>query len=294
MISYDHPVDVLDFLIDQYQNGEMSALVAVIATSGGSVRSVGSIIGISDTGEMAGHISNGCVDATLILKAKEAMKAQQEMTVKFGAGSPYKDLQLPCGGSIELLIKPMPDILGLTQCRDQLNARKTTRLHVTDTYSITLSPKLKIRIVGVGAEMMALIRISRASGFDVIAQSPNDGFLKQANLLGVLKTHHLLTPDHLPGTDDDCWTAVVVMFHDHDWEPEVLAQALSGPAFYLGALGSRKTHAVRKQVLIEKGVSEKRVATIKGPIGLIPSLRDANMVALSCLAEVIQHYTQQT
>ena len=78
------------------------------------------------------------------------------------------------------------------------------------------------------------------------------------------------------------------MFHDHDWEPQILIQALAGPAFYIGAMGSERTHNMRQQALIERGIAAKDIARIEGPIGLIPSMRDANLLALSTLAQIVE------
>jgi len=79
-----------------------------------------------------------------------------------------------------------------------------------------------------------------------------------------------------------------LMFHDHDWEVALLSQALSSEAFYIGAMGSERTHKLRCEALGEAGVSAENIARIKGPIGLIPSMRDANLLALSALAEIVQ------
>ena len=107
-----------------------------------------------------------------------------------------------------------------------------------------------------------------------------------------MQTNYLKTPSIALDVKDDQWTAFVLMFHDHDWELELLQSALSADAFYIGALGSRKTHAIRSDRLREAGVAEDAIARIHGPIGLIPSLRDASMVATSCLAEIIADYTK--
>ena len=78
------------------------------------------------------------------------------------------------------------------------------------------------------------------------------------------------------------------MFHDHDWEVALLAQALSSEAFYIGAMGSERTHNLRCKALREAGVSEEVIDRVQGPIGLIPSMRDANLLALSTLAEIVK------
>jgi len=81
--------------------------------------------------------------------------------------------------------------------------------------------------------------------------------------------------------------------HDHDWEPALLAQALAGDAFYIGAVGSPHTHVKRASLLKTSGLHADDIARIKGPIGLVPSLRDASMLAVSTLAEIIEVFHSQ-
>ena len=81
---------------------------------------------------------------------------------------------------------------------------------------------------------------------------------------------------------------MVCLFHDHDWEGALLQQALAGPAFYIGAMGSVRTHEIRCETLSELGVSQADIARIHAPIGLIASQRDARLLAISILAEIIQ------
>jgi len=83
------------------------------------------------------------------------------------------------------------------------------------------------------------------------------------------------------------------MMHDHDWEPALLAQALTGDAFYIGAVGSPHTHVKRAALLKASGLHDNDIARIKGPIGLVPSLRDASMLAVSTLAEIIEAFHSQ-
>jgi xanthine dehydrogenase accessory factor len=116
---------------------------------------------------------------------------------------------------------------------------------------------------------------------DVWPQNPN-------------KTQHLIDPSNPPLTADDARTAFVCLFHDHDWEAALLQQALAGPAFYIGAMGSKRTHHTRCQTLAELGVSPQGIARINGPIGLIGSQRDARLLALSILAEILQYAQAET
>ena len=88
----------------------------------------------------------------------------------------------------------------------------------------------------------------------------------------------------------DDWTGFVFVFHDRDWEDALLPSVLAQPAFLIGAVGSRRTHAQRLERLAVAGVAPDLVARIKGPFGLIPATRDPATLALSILAEVAGAY----
>lgn len=85
-------------------------------------------------------------------------------------------------------------------------------------------------------------------------------------------------------------SGVLLLFHDHDWEPVFLTAALATPAGFIGALGSQKTQAARLAHLAGTGVSNDNLKRVRGPIGLVPSLRDANLIAVSALAEIAQAF----
>ena len=80
--------------------------------------------------------------------------------------------------------------------------------------------------------------------------------------------------------------AFLTLFHDHDWEPSLLQAALATDAEYIGSLGSKRTHAIRLEHLRNLGLTDEDVQRLHGPIGLVPSLRDAPMIAISALAEI--------
>ena len=84
----------------------------------------------------------------------------------------------------------------------------------------------------------------------------------------------------------DRFTAVVLLHHDLDLEETVLERALTSPAFYIGALGSSRTHRRRTELLRVAGVSSENIDRIRAPIGLFGPTRDAASLALSVLADV--------
>src|SRR5208282_6408725 len=86
----------------------------------------------------------------------------------------------------------------------------------------------------------------------------------------------------------DARTAIVFMFHDHEWERDLLPVALATSAFYIGAVGSRATHWTRLQRLAEMGFDPAQLARIHGPAGLFIGVKNATDMALSILAEIAQ------
>jgi len=288
---YHHPADVLRFATDQ----DKYALVVVTAVTGGAMRAPGALMCVSGSGEVAGYISNGCVDADIIYHARHSLEVREAVQLCYGDGSPFKDIQLPCGGRIDLWVLPYPSKTIINQLSKSLHTRQSTRLSINangellnsknTSFSITYNPKLKLRIVGRGEAVWSLVKQAVQTGFEIILQSPEPGM---GEGLVVQSFEHLTDPANIPNSDDDPWTAVVLMFHDHEWEPEILSQALSGPAFYIGAMGSPRTHKIRKAALQERGIPNKDIDRIHGPIGLIPSMRDANLLALSTLAEIVK------
>ena len=251
-----------------------AALVVLTSVTGGTLRACGAMMCVSAE-NIAGYISNGCVDADVIARAR----AGQSGTFIYGEGSPYRDIVLPCGGRLELSIFQKIDSAIIKKALSKLEKREAVELEIGD-FSLSLSPLIKLRIAGRGAACIALSELAQLSGFDVVLQSPD--------VEGVPDAQHLIDPNNPPPSEDDAWTAVVCLFHDHDWEPALLRQALDGEAFYIGAMGSERTHEIRCQNLINIGLSKSDAARIHGPIGLVDSQRNARLLAVSILAEIIQ------
>ena len=88
----------------------------------------------------------------------------------------------------------------------------------------------------------------------------------------------------------DAWTAIAVLFHDHEWERSLLPWALAGPAFYVGAQGGQMARESRRQMLTASGLSAAQAARLKSPIGLFPGARTPSVLALAVLAEIVAEY----
>ena len=306
----EHAEDVLTAWLN-WRSAKPTALVLLTGTVGGAVRAPGAMMAVSADGAVAGYLSGGCIDADVALQAAQALEKCEVRRIRYGAGSPFIDLPLPCGGAIDLVILPDPDADALRRLRDLLAARRCALLTIEEDGALAArhgsgadpssgesgeeatfryTPKLKLRIAGRGADCLALAGLAQANGIAVnlFCRDGEDAALAAA--CGLSAIERLTTPASLPAVKDDAWTAFVLMFHDPDWETSLLAQALAGPAFYVGAVGSRKTHAQRRLHLAGAGVRPAEIRRVRGPVGLIPSMRDASMLAVSVLAEIVDAY----
>ena len=308
--NFVDPVDVLGFLHAQIKAGKNCALIVVTNTHGGGVRAPGALAGVGEDQSCAGYISNGCVDADMFAQARGAIADGVVRQLRYGAGSPYRDIVLPCGGAVDLMVVPNPSLERIERLCEALAQRRAIGFSVSvkhgltihkdspeitgwsgDEFHVRCAPKLRLRIAGRGTEAVALIRAAHALDFDVYLQSPDESPLHAARALG-FEALRLKSADEAPPCDDDAHTAFVMMFHDHDWESALLIKALKGDAFYIGALGGRKTHASRCAALKEAGLSQSDIDRVIGPIGLVPSVRNASYLAVSVLAQIIDRYGQ--
>jgi xanthine dehydrogenase accessory factor len=259
---------------------------------------------VLDTGERAGNLSSGCVEAAITAEALEALTDGVSRRVRLGRGSRYIDIRLPCGAGMDLLFVPRPDPGVIRHATARLDDRRPVTLSLTDTGAISCwegkpslrdddegflaqyTPELRLIVAGQGAEADALVRQGRAYGTIVELLTPDEDLLESAIGEGVSARllEHVTEP---PRIHADPWTAVAVMFHDHDWEPRVLDAALKCSAFWIGAMGSSRTADRRRAMLAERGWDRAAIERIKGPIGSIPSTRDPSTLALSALADIV-------
>ncbi|WP_313334015.1 XdhC family protein [Sphingobium yanoikuyae] len=85
----------------------------------------------------------------------------------------------------------------------------------------------------------------------------------------------------------DAFTAIIFLFHDHDWEADLMIKVFSTRAYFIGAMGSRDTHDRRGARLRHRGGSALIIQRIIGPVGLIHGARDADRLAVSILAQLV-------
>jgi xanthine dehydrogenase accessory factor len=307
------PLDVLRFVREAGEGGQRVALVTITGLIGSSSRPIGTLMGVAEDGRFAGSFSGGCIEAAVVAEANEAIRDGRPRHVRYGAGSPYIDIRLPCGGGVDLLFHPSPNPGEIREAVACLEGRRPLILaqgraggicilpgHARqmpgwrgETFISWYAPPLTLVVVGHGAESLALVRLAVTCGIAPTLLSPDERVVILAATHGAhanLLTNSRPSPHLLA----DPWSALVFLFHDHAWEPLLLEQALSQSWLYIGAMGSRRTHAVRLDTLHERGLPQEALARIIAPIGLIPSARDPITLALSVLAQVVDGYRQAT
>jgi xanthine dehydrogenase accessory factor len=281
---------VFRFLQAEAEAGQQAALVTVTAVEGASVRNPSAHMAVSENGAYIGSLSGGCIEAAVVAEAQRALATGLPATVRFGRGSPYLDIRLPCGGSVDLLISPPESSPPARILVETLEAREEVEFDLPmpadPPIRLLHAPPLRLVILGHGGTVEALAALSRAIGCEALAFSPDPQIVRRM----APHAHLLRSAGSPPALPIDSWTAIVCLFHDHEWETNLLAQALGRNSLYVGAMGSRITHARRCEALRTVGMEEAAIDRIRAPIGIIPSSRDPETLALSVLTEVVAAY----
>jgi xanthine dehydrogenase accessory factor len=303
------PADVLRFLLARADEGLATGLVTLTGIEKGSSRGIGSQMAVAEDGRYAGSFSGGCIEAAVVAEALATLGEKQARFVRFGIDSRYIDIRLPCGGGVDLLFNPRPDRAAIESVVARLDAREPAVLRISesgvapvvadpegkgsgwyaDAFEVHYLPALRIVAIGQGEDLGALARLADRFGADVTAITPDQLVLDLVSVEGI-ETIELVSRTSLPTIRSDPWTAIVFLFHDHDWEEALLPAALRLPAFYFGAVGSRRTQQTRLAMLEASGVPQELRRALRGPVGLIPATRDPATLALSILAEIVGEY----
>ncbi|MDR6101591.1 xanthine dehydrogenase accessory factor [Agrobacterium larrymoorei] len=285
-LSTDRAYDILNFAIESTAAGRQVALCTLVEIRGGSSRPIGAHMAVSEDGRYCGYVSGGCTEAAIAAEALQAMRSGHDRFVMLGEGSPFFDIVLPCGGgitvSIHLLktVEPLCSVNRLVdnrQCASlrympgprqlSLGPEVTTTGWDDDVFVTCYRPKVRIIFSGRSLEVETTARIAEAAGYDVILL---DG----------------ASSSHIDPSLIDADTAVALLQHDLDQEIPLLEAAFAASPFYIGALGSSRTHHRRVEGLRQRGHLEEAIGRIKAPIGVFAKAKDAQSLALSVIADI--------
>lgn len=292
----EHPFDVLAQAVAFIEARQDFVLVTSTKIKGGAAREVGSLAVIGRSGQMFGYMSNGCIDRDIQMQAIRMIEEDHpQKIIRYGDGSPAFDLRLPCGGSLELNLNPQPNLVEIQKAYQDLRHRRETSLAVRNDdcgtpHTFRYMPKPLLALAGRGAVFRAMAGMAVEAGFEVSLFSPDEEDLENLSKLPRVSSTRLLNPQKPPRLMLDPFSAFLTLFHDHDWEPQILRTALETDVRFVGCLGSQKTHIARLELLAELGVPKKQRDRIHGPIGLVPSLRQAPLIAVSALAQLSEYF----
>lgn len=284
-------------------------LATVASTWGASPRRPGALLAIRNDGRLMGSVSGGCIEDDLIEKMRQGkLCAPLPYAVVYG-GRPDDALNfgLPCGGTLEIVIETNPDAAQLAAFEDQLRAGRlvrrsvdllTGRVDVADaqpgdtctwdgcTLSSVHGPQWRLLLVGAGDIARYVAPMAQALEFDVQVCDPREEYALAWDVPGTT----LLTcmpDDAVSALGPDARTAIVMLSHDPKLDDMALLEAIGSPAFYVGALGSRRSNDKRRQRLkAHFGFSEEEVQSFKGPVGLDIGSHTPPEIAVSILAEL--------
>ncbi len=148
------------------------------------------------------------------------------------------------------------------------------------------NPPLRLIVIGAVHIAQALVPMAQAAGYAVTVVDPRRAWATAERFPGITLIHEW-TDDAVAALAPDSRSAVVTLTHDPKLDDPGLDAALKSDCFYIGALGSRRTHAKRVARLQEMGHSAEAIGRIHAPVGLNIEAVTAPEIALSILAEVV-------
>jgi xanthine dehydrogenase accessory factor len=301
-------LQVLKSARDWVQAGRRVVMATVIRTWGSAPRPIGALTAIRDDGMVAGSVSGGCVEDDMVLQVRSGeLVKDKPATTKYGVSAEEaKRFGLPCGGTLELVLEPLTKNSGIDELlarieRHELVMRrldmKSGRVTIgpassTDLLSFdgaTLAtvhgPRWRLLIIGAGQLSTFLAQMAQGLDYQVTICDPREEYADGWDVPGAALKRGM--PDDVAiEMKLDGHSAVVTLTHDPKLDDMALLEALKSPAFYIGAIGSRKNNEARRQRLAGFDLSQDEIARLHGPVGLKLGARTPPEIAIAILAEM--------
>lgn len=292
-------LEVLEAL-SQWQKAQKAAVLATVISAWGSApRRPGSQMAIRADGHIVGSVSGGCVEGDVIAQALEMMDATPEASpaatavrqADYGVSDASAwAVGLACGGQIRVHLHIPPagfaDQTLVAMAETGVAEVALDLGDAADPVTVTYAAPLRLLILGGVHIAQALVALAPTVGLSPTIIDPRGGFASPERFPGV----PLLTdwPDQaVEAFGIDARTAVVALTHDDKLDDPALIAAFASPAFYIGALGSRRTQEKRRDRMLTAGVSPADYARLHGPIGLDIGATNPSEIAVAILAEIV-------
>ena len=319
---------VLGLALEWHTSGQGVAIATVVETWGSAPRPTGSQLAIRDDGHMQGSVSGGCVEGAVIVEALEAIDDGAARLLEFGVSDDEAFVVgLACGGRIRVLVEPvggagtgaMPveyltqlvtammsrqpvayvahlqngarDVVGVHAHPDRFRLDRSGVEEDGATFVAIHNPPLRMIVVGGVHIAQHLIPMAKACGFDPLLVDPRPAFGSPDRFPDITISDDW--PDEaLQGAHLDARTAVVTLTHDAKLDDPAIKAALRADVFYLGCLGSKRTHSKRVDRLKADGFDAADIARIHAPVGLDIGGRSPAEIAVSIMAQITQTLRQ--
>jgi len=301
-------LQVLKSASDWVKSGRRVVMATVIKTWGSAPRPIGALTAIRDDGMVVGSVSGGCIEDDMILQVRSGeLVKDKPATTKYGVSADEaKRFGLPCGGTLELVLEPLTKESGLDELlghveRHELVMRKldmksgkvtigpakSTDLLAFDgvTLATVHGPRWRLLIIGAGQLSTFLAQMAQGLDYHVTICDPREEYAEGWDVAGVELKRGM--PDEVVTEMNlDGHSAVVTLTHDPKLDDMALLEALKSPAFYVGAIGSKKNNDARRQRLADFDLSQQEIARLHGPVGLKLGAKTPPEIAIAILAEL--------
>lgn len=290
--------------------GQRTALVTLVGVEGGAPRQPGAQMAVAEDGRYAGYLSGGCLEDSVALEAKAAIEAGQNRLVRYGKGSRYFDIRLPCGSGLDLYFDQtvtdddIETMIALRRDRRPFVRRTNLTTHQStlretekglpfpasrrdgDVFARAYTPPLQLLLLGNGPGLVAIATLAEALDIDLKILTQDTA---TRTGLGFVGRRAMIDETALAAEVQrlDAATAAILVFHEHEREIDYLATLLDTECFYIGALGNHAVHRERRKMLAERGIGEDTLDRIRAPIGAIPGAKSKATLAVGVLAELM-------
>lgn len=321
VIEYEE-LQVLARLTEWVRAGRMSWLCTVVSTWGSSPRSVGSLLCCNDRGEVAGSLSGGCVEDDLLerLQAGELGRDKPQLLVYGATQEEVERFQLPCGGQLHIVIEPFADAeradalghvvarLEARQCVERSLDVASGDFTIADAdrfrhlrfdggidadgldtkgkkLTQVLGPKFQLFLIGAGQVSQYLARMALLLDYHVIVCDPRSELIDQWPVAGAQLVCGM-PDDAVKAHAMDPSTAIVALTHDPRIDDMGLMEALKTDACFVGAMGSARTSAKRRERLKLLDLTDGEIDRLHGPVGLPIGSKTPAEIAVAILAQL--------
>ncbi len=308
MTLYGSDRDIVHTAIEWLDHGFPVGLVTVARTWGSSPRPVGSLMAIRHDGIHAGSVSGGCVEEDLVVRYRDHQISEPfPSIIDYGVNRDDANrLGLPCGGRLELVVERIEDTGKLRALLETMHAGALIARRVclstgaatlhpalpTDTFAYdqntmqkVFGPAWRMILIGAGHLSRYVASMALMLDYQIIVCDPRDDYarawqIEDAKLLRCMPDEAVTQyVDH-----ERC--VVITLTHDPKLDDLALLEALDSKAFYIGALGSRRSNDNRRKRLLELGVDKTKLRRLHAPVGLAIGSRTPAEIAIAILAEI--------